>query len=168
MATSPSFKRSEAFAAAANAEFETQRAKIASAVQGADIHHVGGTSVPGALTKGDLDVQVRVTPEQFADAVSQLSGLYEKSKRDAWADGFAAFEAPADRLAEPAAISVVAIGSAYDWCGAPLWDLLGAEPVLLRRYNELKTQHDGGRWEDYEDAKNVFFRELLEQHGPGL
>jgi GrpB-like predicted nucleotidyltransferase (UPF0157 family) len=166
MTTSPSFKPSEAFAATANAEFEAHRAKIASAVPDADIHHVGGTSVPGALTKGDLDVQVRVTPEQFAGAVSQLSALYEESKRDVWADGFAAFEAPADGLAEPAAISVVAIGSAYDWCGAALWDLLGAEPDLLRRYNELKTRHDGGSRDDYEDAKNVFFRELLAQHGP--
>jgi GrpB-like predicted nucleotidyltransferase (UPF0157 family) len=166
MTTSPSFKPSEAFAATANAEFEAHRAKIASAVPDADIHHVGGTSVPGALTKGDLDVQVRVAPERFASAVSQLSALYAKSKRDVWADGFATFEAPG--LAEPAAISVVAIGSAYDWCGAALWDLLRAEPDLLRRYNELKAKHDGGSWDDYEDAKNVFFRELLAQHGPRL
>lgn len=167
MTTSPSFKPSEEFAAAANAEFESNRARITAAVPDADIHHVGGTSSPGAVTKGDLDVQVRVAPERFDDAVDQLSALYERSKKNVWADGFATFEAPADRLAEPTAISVVAIGSAYDWCGAALWELLRADPDLLRRYNELKTRHDGGSWDDYEDAKGEFFRELLAQHGPG-
>jgi GrpB-like predicted nucleotidyltransferase (UPF0157 family) len=161
-----SFKPSETFAAAANDEFERHRAKIAAAVPDADIHHVGGTSLPGALTKGDLDVQIRVTPERFADAASRLAELYAKSKTYAWDEGFAAFEAPADGRSDPTAISVVAIGSAYDWCGAALWELLAANSALLRRYNELKTRHDGGSLEDYEEAKSVFFRELLAEHGP--
>jgi GrpB-like predicted nucleotidyltransferase (UPF0157 family) len=161
-----SFKPSEAFAAAANDAFERHRAKIAGAIPDADIHHVGGTSLPGALTKGDLDVQVRVIPERFADAVSRLAELYAKSRTYAWDDGFAAFEAPADGLADPTAISVVATGSAYDWCGAALWELLAADPALLRRYNALKTRHHGGSWEAYEEEKNVFFRELLADHGP--
>lgn len=41
-----------------------------------------------------------------------------------------------------------------------------AHAALLRRYNELKTRHDGGSWEDYEAEKNVFLRELLAKHGP--
>jgi len=43
----------------------------------AAIEHVGSTSLPDGLTKGDLDVQVRVRAEDYADACRALASAYE-------------------------------------------------------------------------------------------
>lgn len=43
----------------------------------ADVQHVGSSAIPNSLTKGDLDIQVRVTLEQFPIAVQTLEALYE-------------------------------------------------------------------------------------------
>ncbi len=38
----------------------------------AELDHIGATAVPGALTKGDLDILVRVSPPAFPAAVEVL------------------------------------------------------------------------------------------------
>ncbi|MFE3575677.1 GrpB family protein [Lysinibacillus sp. NPDC059133] len=45
----------------------------------ADIQHVGSTAIPDSVTKGDLDIQVRVSAEQFSIAVELLSNLYDRN-----------------------------------------------------------------------------------------
>ena len=47
---------------------------------GADIQHVGSTAIPGCMTKGDLDIQVRVPPQTYAD------GSLPKSTRSMMVD----------------------------------------------------------------------------------
>ena len=39
----------------------------------AEIRHVGATAIPGCLTKGDLDVAVRVERADFAPADRQIA-----------------------------------------------------------------------------------------------
>ncbi|WP_053583309.1 GrpB family protein [Lysinibacillus contaminans] len=58
---------------------------------GADVQHVGSTAVPHSLTKGDLDIQVRVTPELFLKAVQTLSRFYELNDGSVKTDCFRAF-----------------------------------------------------------------------------
>ncbi|WP_234028567.1 GrpB family protein [Lentibacillus sp. Marseille-P4043] len=41
------------------------------------IQHVGSTTIPNSITKGDLDIQVRVKAHLFPNAVQELSKLYE-------------------------------------------------------------------------------------------
>jgi GrpB-like predicted nucleotidyltransferase (UPF0157 family) len=45
---------------AVNAAFARHRAHVLDLVPDAEVAHVGSTSIPGALTKGDLDLLVRV------------------------------------------------------------------------------------------------------------
>jgi GrpB-like predicted nucleotidyltransferase (UPF0157 family) len=73
-----SFKPAASFASAATEEFEEHRRRIVARVPRADVRHIGGTSLSGALTKGDLDVQVRVQglrggKDAFFAAVSAAS-----------------------------------------------------------------------------------------------
>ncbi len=56
----------------------------------ADIQHVGSTTIPNSLTKGDLDIQVRVPFEQFPTAVQALEALYEVNKGSGKTDFFRA------------------------------------------------------------------------------
>ncbi len=46
----------------------------------ADIQHVGSTAIPNSLTKGDLDIQVRVKVQHFPKAVEELSNLYDTNE----------------------------------------------------------------------------------------
>ena len=49
--------------------FEEVRSRLAAALpEAARIHHIGATAVPGCLTKGDLDIVVRVEGRDFAKA----------------------------------------------------------------------------------------------------
>ena len=44
------------------------------------LNHVGSTSVPGSLTKGDLDVCVLVSAAAFADADAALASRYARNE----------------------------------------------------------------------------------------
>ncbi|MDM5248534.1 GrpB family protein [Lysinibacillus sp. G4S2] len=58
----------------------------------ADIQHVGSSAIPNSVTKGDLDIQVRVSTEQFSKAVELLSNVYERNEESAKIDTFRAFK----------------------------------------------------------------------------
>jgi GrpB-like predicted nucleotidyltransferase (UPF0157 family) len=57
--------------------FGRVEAKLRSLVPSAIIEHVGSTSLPDGLTKGDLDVQVRVRPEVYDEVCRALASDYE-------------------------------------------------------------------------------------------
>ncbi|MFA1820177.1 GrpB family protein [Virgibacillus oceani] len=71
------FNSTSLFKADAEQAFLSQMELIKEYIPEADIQHVGSTAIPNSLTKGDLDIQVRVTAEQFPEAVKALSLLYE-------------------------------------------------------------------------------------------
>ena len=52
--------------------FAEHRERIARRLPAAEIEHVGSTSIRGALTKGDLDLLVRVDAAGFAAAAAAL------------------------------------------------------------------------------------------------
>lgn len=58
----------------------------------ADIRHVGATAVPGCLTKGDLDVVVRVEADAFVEADRALSVRFPRNDGSKRTDSFSAFE----------------------------------------------------------------------------
>jgi len=60
----------------------SQKERILHLIPDADIQHVGSTSIPNSLTKGDIDIQVRVDQKQFTQAVEALSAVYESKRRE--------------------------------------------------------------------------------------
>jgi GrpB-like predicted nucleotidyltransferase (UPF0157 family) len=71
------FMREEAFRKKVERLFEEQKNRIQSLLPEADIQHIGSTAIPNSLTKGDLDIQVRIPAELFTVAVSKLSKIYD-------------------------------------------------------------------------------------------
>lgn len=63
---------------------ERHGCRIRTQVPGAVIEHIGATSVPGALTKGDLDLLVRVTAKEFIPAREALASLYSVNQPENW------------------------------------------------------------------------------------
>lgn len=121
-----------------------------------DVQHVGGTAVPGALTKGDVDLCVRVAQVRFQDAVAALRSVYAIHQPENWTATYASFKDETGEL--PVGIQLTVAGSLDDHFVATR-DLLRSDANLLLRYNALKSAHrrDNDR---YREAKATFFDNL--------
>lgn len=143
-----------------DAAFSAHSTQIAAALPAAEIEHVGSTAIPGALTKGDLDLLVRVPTEQFATAVATLRGLYAVHQPENWTPTYASFVDPRS-CDPPVGVQLAVAGSADDALFAPFRDALIADPALLAQYNALKLSLEGADVEHYTDVKGAFVERVL-------
>ena len=129
-----------------------------------EMYHIGATAIPGALTKGDVDVLVRVRREEFPAAVAACKGRYAIHQLENWNDDFASFK---DEItfSLPLGIQVVVKDAGSDFF-LYLRDRLRTDPQLLTEYNRLKTRHGAGKPENYWRAKNRFFERVLAERPP--
>jgi GrpB-like predicted nucleotidyltransferase (UPF0157 family) len=147
-----------------SAAFETVSAELSVLLPDAEVEHIGATSIPGAITKGDLDVLVRVRPDRFDAAAGALSAGYEIHQPDNWSPTFASFAAePRDGI--PVGVQLAAAGSPDDRQFTFLRDLLRNRPDLLERMNTLKRSFDGGDPDAYWRAKQDLIESILTEHG---
>ena len=126
---------------------------------------MGATAVPGALTKGDLDLLVRVEEPEFPGAAEALSRHYAIHQPHNWTPALASFTASgADE--PPVGIQLVIAGSDADGFFGPFRDALINSQTLLAEYNELKLCLDGLEYERYTERKAQFVERVLrELHG---
>lgn len=151
------FVLSDAVAEDAAAAFAEHRRRIAERLPNAEIRHTGGTSIPGILTAGDVDIHVRVAAEAFARARDVLCQLYEPLYVEVWHSEGAFFVAPGTQ--PPVEIALTAIGSVDDLHHGEAWKRIASDPELIELYNALKRAHEGGSADEYQAAKRDFFRE---------
>jgi GrpB-like predicted nucleotidyltransferase (UPF0157 family) len=59
------------------AAFAEHEGRIRERLPSVEVRHTGGTSVPGVLTSGDVDLQVRTEKQSFASARDALCELYD-------------------------------------------------------------------------------------------
>jgi GrpB-like predicted nucleotidyltransferase (UPF0157 family) len=128
-------------------------------LQDADIQHIGSTAVPGCLTKGDLDLCVRVPPEHFARCEAALADALARNEGSLHTSSLASFIAHPG-TAHEAGIQLVAMGSPEDTF-VRFRDLLLASPKLVEHYNALKLAWHGKPMDDYRDAKAAFIDAAL-------
>jgi GrpB-like predicted nucleotidyltransferase (UPF0157 family) len=140
--------------------FDAHRDNVRARLPGAEIEHVGSTSIPGALTKGDLDLLVRVDASEFDRAVLTLRGMYEVHQPENWTPTYASFVDPA-ASDPPVGVQLAVRGSDDDRLFGPFREALIADPELLAAYNRFKLEHDGEDYERYTDAKGVFVEQVL-------
>jgi GrpB-like predicted nucleotidyltransferase (UPF0157 family) len=118
---------------------------------------VGGSSLPLALTKGDVDLHLRVPVSAFAPVVTALSEIYEVVHPEIWQTTLATFVVEA---ALPAGMAVTPAGSEHDLRFTRSWERLAADPALVVAYNDLKVRHRDDPAE-YERQKSAFFDSLV-------
>ncbi|MEC1153931.1 GrpB family protein [Cytobacillus horneckiae] len=125
----------------------------------ADVQHVGSSAIPNSLTKGDLDIQVRVTLEQFPIAVQTLEALYELNEGSSKTDCFRAFK---DNSTVPAlGVQLTVINSEVDF----FWkfrEVLLINDKYRKEYDDIKRNYEGKEMDKYREAKSEFFGKLME------
>ena len=138
-----------------------QSARIRTLIPAAAVEHVGSTSIPGALTKGDVDLLVQVEAGDFDAAVTSLRALYEINQPENWTGTFASFKDDTS-FALPFGAQLAVTGSdAYLF--VRLRDRLASDPVSLERYNAIKRAHEGGDMHAYRAAKGEFIEQLFSE-----
>jgi len=137
--------------AQARGELELTRIELNRAGVPGRLVLTGGSSIEGLWTKGDIDLHLRVTQQEFGRAIDLLPGLLPIAHPEIWTPWFAVFERPRP----PLGIAVTVIGSEHDLRFIRSWQRMAADPEARRRYNEVKRT--GG---NVEDAKARFFDDL--------
>ncbi|OIK09850.1 GrpB family protein [Bacillus sp. MUM 13] len=138
--------------------FLVHKNKIRELLPDSDVQHVGSTAVPNSLTKGDIDIQVRVSPEQFLKAVQTLSAVYELNEGSVKTGSFRAFKD--DSTVPPLGVQLTVIDSEYDF----FWkfrDVFLLNDTYRLEYDELKREFEGKEMDEYREAKNEFFQKLM-------
>lgn len=135
--------------------FEEHRDRIVAALGGAEVDHVGSTSVPGLAAKPIIDVQVVVA--DLEAAVEQLVAAgYVLRVRE---EGHRVLKGE-----PPANVHLYEPGDPEIEVHLRFRDLLRADAEARRRYEELKRSLAGRVWPDmnhYAEAKGPLIRELL-------
>ena len=128
----------------------------------ADIQHVGSTAIPGSLTKGDLDVQVRVAAGDYPAARARLAEVYAINEGGFASDDATSFEDYDGQPALGVHLTVIGSGADIQW---QFRDLLRASSDLRSEYDRLKQRYHGGSMEEYRTAKAVFVTRVLRAAG---
>ena len=129
------------------------RSRLAPLLPDHELTLTGGSCVPGALTKGDVDLHLTVAPADFGPVVATLRRIYPVVHPEIWQDTLATFTVAAEL---PTGLAVTPAGSEHDLRFRRSWELLAADPALLAAYNAMKLAGAG----DYESRKSAFFDRL--------
>ena len=125
------------------------------------MQHIGGTSVGGALTKGDVDLLVTVPAEDFDSAVAALRGVYAVNQPENWTSAFASFKD--DTSFELPFGAQLAVRGSEPYSFVRLRDRLNYDPTALAAYNALKRAHEGQDGANYREAKGELIERLLRE-----
>jgi len=135
--------------------FKSEKQKLGELFPDADIEHVGGSAIPEALSKGDLDINIRVSLDNFEAAAKILKTLYEINQPKNWSKHFASFKDDSRQLG----IQLTVIDSPEDFFVAQR-EYLKSHPEVLSELNALKEKFEGKDMNEYRKEKGEFFERL--------
>lgn len=134
------------------------RAEIAGWGLSGAVNLVGALSVPGLLTKGDVDLHLCIESDAFEGGVGVLGHRLIPTEQTAWAATLRVFTVP-HPVDVPVGLAVTPHDSEHDRRFRLAWRRLRESAALRARYNELKRAQPEG----YEAAKSDFFDDLQGQ-----
>ena len=152
------FKVSQTFLRDSQELFNSQKKKVLEIFPNADVEHIGSTAVPNALTKGDVDLQIRILSEDFLKIRKWLDNNFQRNNEDVWSETYASFKDD-ENYVLPLGIQLTVIGGELDILFQNQQALLSS-PEVLDRYNELKERFQNKNMDEYRKAKAEFFKNL--------
>lgn len=148
---------------AVSSVFEEVAAELLRVFPSAVVEHVGATSIPGTMTKGDLDICVLVEQSDFDDADRALGALFERNVGSHKSDSLSSFVDESRTVS--VGIQLVVIGGPEDFFVK--WrNLLRGSRQLIEKYNALKCLWQGRSHRAYRTAKSEFIERLLATSNP--
>lgn len=141
--------------------FESEKRELSDLFPDSGIEHIGSTAIPGTLTKGDVDINIRIKSEEFDRAIEILKNLYEINQPENWSKEFASFKDGSRDLG----VQVTVIGSSEDYFVTQR-EYLKSHPEAVYELNDLKEQFKGKRMNEYQEAKGEFFEKLNANFSP--
>lgn len=154
------FSPASSFFVVAKKVFNEQKDKIIRVLPYADVQHIGGTSIPNSITKGDLDLVIRVPKNKFKQAIKELTRMYQINQPDIWNDLYASFKDKNNLDIDVDAQLVVMNSKSDDFVKTR--DLLRERPELLEELNSLKIKYEGKNMTDYRKSKEKFYQKIKE------
>ncbi len=138
--------------------FHELRIRVATLLRDARIEHIGSTSTPGAITKGDLDICVLVERSDFREADRILGEHFLRNVGSDQTESLSSFVD--DSKAVPVGVQLVVSGGREDFFVR--WrDLLRRSPEVLSAYNDLKRRWHSRPHDGYRRAKSLFIEGQL-------
>lgn len=155
----PTLKKIDKIVKEVNHLFELHKKKVLKLLPNADVDHVGSTAIPYSITKGDLDILVRVKSNDFSKAIKRLSKFYKVAQRKNWTKSFASFKDDTETI--PVGIQLTIRESGLDDF-LRIRNILMDDPKLLKAYNNLKLKFQNEKMRKYRKAKADFFEKIKE------
>ena len=154
------FYPADQYQAHCEASFLSYKRKIEALLPKARVEHIGASSIPLTVSKGDLDIFVGIEPQKLESAVQLLMSLGFQEKVDTLRAAELCMLESISK--EDIALQVVANGSEFE-CFLLFRDALCANALLVKEYNELKLSCEGFSQKAYREKKSVFVEKVLAQ-----
>ena len=129
-------------------------ARLAALLPDAEFHHIGATAIPGAITKGDVDVLLRVEALRFASAVEIMRQHFITKQPENWTESFASFGHDCS-FPFPLGVQLVIQDSESDFF-LFLHEYFTSDSRHLAEYNRIKKESAPLGAEEYWKAKDRF------------
>ncbi|CAK1741013.1 GrpB family protein [Vibrio crassostreae] len=152
------FYPAEQYQAACHELFARYEREIKKLIPNARVEHVGASSIPSAVSKGDLDIFVGVELNELEDAAERLTTLAFTEKLDTLrTPELCMLESTSS---DDVALQVVANGSEFE-CFLTFRDKLRANSALVQQYNTLKMSCEGWAQGEYREKKSTFIEYVM-------
>ena len=139
--------------------FDQLKRVIINAIPFARVEHIGASAIPGAVSKGDLDIFVGVPKNKHEECLEKIISLGFKIKEDTLrTDSLCMLIS--DEYACDTAIQLVVNGSEFEFFLTFRNKLMRNESLLLE-YNRIKQQYQSSSEEEYRKAKSTFINDVL-------
>lgn len=152
------FYRAEQYQASCEELFLRYKGEIQKLLPDARIEHIGASSIPTAVSKGDLDIFVGVQADRLDNVVQLLTTLSFQEKTDTLRTSVLCMLESTS--GDDVAFQIVANGSEFE-CFLVFRDELRANISLVQQYNELKLSCKGWSQEEYRRKKSDFIEHVL-------
>ena len=146
---------------AANLLFECIENIILSLNSNFEVHHIGSSAIPGSLTKGDVDVNVRVEKDQFESIVKLFSKSFDVAQSENWNDTYASFTGRC--LDKNIGIQLTIKNSTEDQF-IRFRNIMNENYILVQDYNNLKLSFNNQSMKKYRKAKEAFIVSVLKRY----
>lgn len=152
------FYSAEQYQASCDERFLRYEREVKILLPQARVEHVGASSIPLAISKGDLDIFIGVESDELNAAIQLLKTLGFQERADTLRTSeLCMLESTSG---DDVAFQVVANGSEFEFF-LIFRDKLRAAPSLVQQYNALKMSCEGQSQDDYRRKKSDFINHVL-------